>query len=317
MTGAVIKCASSLTILDLAAMDIPEQCAAAFLGDHPMGQAFRDMLLRPGETSKCFLQLSHDVPTCSVDLWPFPLDGKSIQKGACVSSKIDAMINDQCIDGLSALDACLPSSKNDITLASCESYKDMCSGTESMYTNVLMMMPPHLLGMPLPETCTSAAMDNGLGSVVERYETYRIVCAETGSKVWENLEAGQGPKLQTISDFMHPSGGNSAPSTDNKSEKNEEPADQVLEEKNEPAEQKPLTNAQQNFDSNESSSSGAGSFGFGMLSGVALIGLVYAAVVIDRKRKSSGGSVMTAVGSLELGDFSGSTYSDVPASEMT
>jgi len=296
VVGALMKCASDMTMKDIAAMDIPEQCATAMLGNHPLGKALRDVLLRPGESGSCFLELFHKVPICTMDLWPFPIDGKSLQQGACISSKLDSVINAECVEGLAVLDTCLPPTKGEITAESCDSYLEECGNSQSMYVTVLMMMPPHLRGMPLPDTCSSAALSKGLGSVVERYEAFRSTCAQTGSKMWADLDSGKGPQLVTFEEFLFPDKEKVVKSSGS-------------------AVKSPLESMSGDSEDSSSSSGSGGHFGFGMLTGVGLVGVAYLAFVVDRKRRSTGGTVMSSLAGLELADVGGK-YADVPDAEF-
>jgi hypothetical protein len=306
LVGAVMRCANSMTMMDMASMDIPEQCAAAVLGNHPLGKALRDFILRPGETGDCFLQLSHKVPQCSLDLWPYPIDGKAIKTGACVSSTIENLLNQQCIEGLQGLDSCLPANKDDIASGNCDSYLQECGNSDSMYVVGIMMMPPHLRGLPLPDTCTSAAMSQGLGSVVDRYDTFRTTCASSGAALWAKLDSDTGPAMESFQDFLQV----------DKTPKTTEPEEESTITK---SEEENLVNSQYpvepmgNSDSDDKGRPATHSFGYGTLTGLLLAGLSYFALVLLRKKRSGG---RIGFSSVELGNIDGeedknATYSDL------
>jgi len=314
MMGVLVRCADAASMGDFVSMDIPEQCAVALLGNNPLGIALRDILLRPGETGDCFLELSHKVPQCTIDVWPFPVDGKSLKAGACIASKLDAKMNELCMEGLDSLNTCLPATKEEITSGSC----DQCNESDSMYVSALMMMPPRLQGMPLPDTCSSTAMSRGMGSVVERYEAFRNTCMSEGVKLWTKLESDSLPSIESFQDFIQ------VQKTTQTVVEGKPHGEEKVNEKETLASQENAYSAEGVGDTHDSladeDGGPANTFGYGMLTGVLLIGLSFVAFVVLRKKRDGVMPLPVETGaSLEMGGVRNvegkNTYLDVPSEE--
>ena len=52
----------------------------------------RDIVIHPGKTAECFRDLAEQIPTCSMDLWPFPVSGEIVRMGACIAAMIEDMV---------------------------------------------------------------------------------------------------------------------------------------------------------------------------------------------------------------------------------
>ena len=206
LLGAMVKCVNSMSALDMATMNLPEDCAMAVLGNHPLGKMLRDVILHPGETGHCFSAMADSIPECSIDLWPFPVDGKPFKMAACLNSKLEQILSDQCLEGLRELGECLPAS-SDISSAECGVYPQECSAGESFFSIFVMSLPKTLQGMPLPDSCVQQASTNGLTEAVDRYEAYRNTCAAQGKSFWERMENPQDdPRdaaLRTFAEFLN------------------------------------------------------------------------------------------------------------------
>ncbi|KAL7576976.1 hypothetical protein ACA910_011332 [Epithemia clementina (nom. ined.)] len=264
MLGALLKCVNSMGALDIATMNIPEQCAIAVLGNHPLGQMIRDELLRPESTEKCFANLASDVPICTVDLFPYPVDGNSVRMGACISSKFEHVFKDECASGLESLSSCLPEASL-ISSGDCRKYTQECTDGEndSLFVMLLMGMPRTLRGMPLPEACQNDATANGLTDQLARYEAFRNKCASSGKQFWERLDSPENdagnPKLKTIKEFIRQT----------------ESSDPV---------RRPSLSATEGSDGSSKKGSG-GSFGGGMVAGILLVFVGYGIVLFVLKQR--------------------------------
>ena len=262
MVGAMIKCVNSMGALDIAQMNIPEQCAIAVLGNNPLGQMLRDEILRPEGTEKCFAKLAEEVPICTVDLWPYAVDGKSVKMGACLASKFEAIFQEQCVQGLETLNGCLPPA-SELRSLDCRKYTQECTDgvNDSAFAIVLMGMPRTLRGMPLPDSCQLEAKEHGRTEQVERYEAFRDKCASAGKEFWERLEHPENdpsnPKLKTVKEFVR------------QIEKGDE--------------KQSLSKAKASTEAQPASS--GGSFGTGMLAGIALVVVGYGILLFVLKQR--------------------------------
>lgn len=289
LIGALTKCFNSMSALDMATLSVPEDCAIAVLGNHPLGQALRDALLHPGTTGDCFSKLADEVPQCSVNLWPFPVDGKLIKMGACIESKIEVMLLEQCHEGLGELKTCLPAT---ISSTNCGTYKAKCGESDSYFTTFLMTMPESLQGMPLPDSCVEQAASTGLSKAVEKYEAFRTTCASEGKALWERLEEPQNdpkdPKLQTFAQFLLKDGNSDQIQNEGSSagEGNDNNIGDNVEEEQPVLQSSGSEVASVDFSQvaeGDEQSSGP-SFGVGVLTGVLLVLVGYGAVILLMKR---------------------------------
>jgi len=304
IVGVALRCINSMTMMDMAAMDINHACGEAILGNHPLGKALREVLVHPDDTIKCYQQLVDTVPECTVDLWPFPVDGKTLKMGACILTQLEEMFTQMCVDGLTSLESCLPANGADIYPSSCSSIAADCSATESLYVTGLMVLPPHLRGSPLPAACASEAEGLGLNSVVDRYETFRSTCASEGSMLWDKLDdpvvnSGDSEGLQTFYKFLRV-GSSETVSEPEEGSKPQVEGSGISEELDQEEESIKVTER----------ASGASSFGFGVLGGLIVTCLVYALFVVARN-KIRGNPVRWS--SFAVGT---ETYNEVPVESM-
>ena len=316
LVGAVVKCLDAASMIDIATFHLPEQCAVALLGNHPLGKMLRDVLLHPGSTGDCFSKLSNDIPLCTVDLWPFSVDGKKVQMAGCIDARIENVLEEECEEGLEGLQQCLPA-EGEMTVVDCDTYSDQCSGTESLFVDLLMLLPTTLQGMPLPDSCKQKGSASGLSEAVSRYEAYRNTCAPTGKALWERLENpeddSRDPELQTIEEFLRPggdkSGGGSSNSEGGSSNSEEGSSNGEGGSSDITVGDNPslVGGAQPATDDNKTS--GGGIFGYGMLTGAFLVCLVYGALAIFINKRRRGGK-MALPGFVELSLTEGSEDKD-------
>mmetsp|Transcript_4357 Transcript_4357/g.9188 ORF Transcript_4357/g.9188 Transcript_4357/m.9188 type:complete len:666 (-) Transcript_4357:19-2016(-) len=287
LSGAARKCVDALSlagiddICDDACFDV---CADAFLGDHPLGKALRGMILHSGKTSQCLYDLSQTVPQCSLDLWPFSVDGKTVKTGLCLLSKVNDIGDVPCSTALMYLDTCLPTDKDDVSSDDCDSYVSRCSSgnPEVFLLNGVMMLPKHLQGIPIPESCGGVA---DRADIVERYDAFRSACALEGSQLWSKLDSDSPSdhQLDTFQTFL--AGGMSPTIVENSSDDGpKESKEELLAWSAAPASQ------------NTSSGGAAESFAYGLVGGLILSALsIFGLVVVWKKRRGVEGSNSTAV----------------------
>ena len=289
--GAMLKCINSMSAVDMAMLNLPETCAIALFGNHPLGQMLRDWLLRPEGTEKCFSNLASQVPLCSIDLWPNPVDGKSIQTVSCLGAKMEDILEEECVDGLAKLSGCLPPiSTTKLTPTQCNEYTTQCGDDgDALFAVVLMSLPRTLRGMPLPQSCQDVSKTHdGYTDIVDRYEIYRTHCASSGKALWELLEQRDhpsNPPLRTIKEFIR-LGDGAIPGS---YEKAASPL-------NAPAA------GRSGQDEKTSSSGGGGSFGFGVLTGFLLVGVGYGLLLFVSKQRGIGDRI-SLPGYVELPSF--------------
>ena len=109
LLGVLQKCVDTMSPNGWSSLGDSEECASSLFGNHPLGNMIRDIVIHPGKTAECFRDLAEQIPTCSMDLWPFPVSGEIVRMGACIAAMIEDMVLGQCTDILDTLyRQCLP-----------------------------------------------------------------------------------------------------------------------------------------------------------------------------------------------------------------
>lgn len=144
----------------------------------------------------CFKNLGHEVPSCTLRVWPVPLVGPVFQFLSCANTNFGAMYNDKvCDDEIEVLGNCLPSlqeikNAND---GSCDTWIKTCTmariNNEESFSYA-MLMPAPLSAAPFPDICVD-------DDVKARYEAYQQTCL-----LKEDLEIWSGSRTSAVGSVM-------------------------------------------------------------------------------------------------------------------
>eukprot|EP00977_Amphora_coffeiformis_P013589 scaffold3591_cov159-Amphora_coffeaeformis.AAC.12 len=173
LLGTLLQC--TLTIAPLAdqIMEdpinwiIPDICIESFMGRNPVGDLVRSSLLFPDKTLPCFSSLSKAIPECTLEEWPIPMIGKLMKKITCVLGNTVDLVDEMAKVTMLVLSECLLDSN------SCEDNLAACA--EGIYT---MLLPKPLQGTPLSDAMIRAAQEDAsvADGVVERYDHFVETC---------------------------------------------------------------------------------------------------------------------------------------------
>eukprot|EP00797_Seminavis_robusta_P004721 Sro1306_g261250.2 (946) ;mRNA; r:15200-18037 len=177
--GVAMRCAnaySKITPEEEAKGFIPEDCIRAIENDSSLGRATFALYLYPDHACPCFETLGENIPECTADVWPIPINGALVKVQTCLVGQYCQSIDALCEKHLDTLNKCLPAhdtSNSKITCGECQA---------AFYDNV----PKILSAAPLPDACVRMAEGSKFfGShVMERFDTYRKKCG-TNLELWE------------------------------------------------------------------------------------------------------------------------------------
>lgn len=174
LVGTFLQCTLALAPLsdqimeDPANLRIPDICIESFMGRNPVGDLVRSYLLYPDKTLPCFSSLSKDLPECTLEAWPIPLIGKLMKQTTCILGNAQSLVDQVATMQMQYLSECLSDDN------SCEDHLAACA--QGTYT---LLLPPPLRGAPLSDAMLRAAQDETNSVVpgtVERYNTFLQEC---------------------------------------------------------------------------------------------------------------------------------------------
>jgi hypothetical protein len=169
LVGSTLQCALAMAPLmdqmENADLAIPEICVESFLGQNPVGDLLRSILLYPDRLVPCFSSLSKAIPECTLEEWPIPLIGKIMKKTMCVLGSAQEILNEFAEVEIEAIAECLGDSMACTQL-------DVCieSGVISL------ALPPPLRGAPLSDAVLRVAEETGQQDAVEAYNSFVSKC---------------------------------------------------------------------------------------------------------------------------------------------
>lgn len=167
LVGSLLQC--SLAIAPLADQmedpnfTIPDICIESFMGRNPFGDLVRSYLLFPDKLLPCFSSLSKAIPECTLEEWPIPLIGKLMKKVFCILGGTVDLVDEMAAAQVELLSSCLEGDNPCLDkLVAC------AEGA------VTLVLPKPLQGAPLSDAMIRAAQ--GVPGVVDKYNAFVETC---------------------------------------------------------------------------------------------------------------------------------------------
>lgn len=180
--GVMMRCAdaySGITKEEEEKGFIPEECIRTLEADSMLGRGIFGLYLYPDIACPCFEHLANDIPECTADVWPIPINGALVKVQSCLVGQYCQTIDSLCDANLKTFSDCLPPVGTKPSDMVCSDIFDKCS---DVYDNV----PPMLSAAPLPDACKRVSEGSNFYAqhVVERYDAFRHQCGEN-IELWE------------------------------------------------------------------------------------------------------------------------------------
>lgn len=180
--GVAMRCAnaySKMTPAEEAQGFVPEACIRTVESNGVLGRALFGLYLYPDVTCPCFERLGHQIPECTADVWPIPINGVLVKTQSCLVGEYCQAIDGLCNHNLEILNNCLQLDEIKGRDIPCGKIFDACS---DIYDNV----PPLLNAAPLPDACVRIAEGSQFYGqhIVERYDAFRHECGQN-LELWE------------------------------------------------------------------------------------------------------------------------------------
>lgn len=180
--GVAVRCAnaySNMTKEEEESGFIPEACVRTVEASSVLGRGIFGLYLYPDVACPCFEKLGDEIPECTADVWPIPINGALLKTQSCLVGQYCQTIDGLCEDKMTVLNDCLPARRTKPNAMDCDDIFDKCS---AVYEDI----HPMLNAAPLPDACVRIAQgSNFYGThLVERYDAFRHQCGKN-IELWE------------------------------------------------------------------------------------------------------------------------------------
>lgn len=180
--GVAMRCATayqSMSKEEAESGRIPDACIRTVEASSVLGRGLFGLYLYPDVACPCFEKLGDEIPECTADVWPIPINGALLKVQSCLVGQYCKTIDGLCDKKMKVLNTCLPPRGTKPDDMQCGEIFDRCS---EVYEDI----HPMLNAAPLPDACIRIAQGSDYYGthIVERYDVFRHQCGEN-MELWE------------------------------------------------------------------------------------------------------------------------------------